>query len=64
MKCPKCQGEMEKGLMLTPGGVVGVRWSKGEPGFFGTVVINKPKIFAYSCSKCGFIESYVEQKSK
>ncbi|MBN2423095.1 hypothetical protein JXB41_07775 [Candidatus Woesearchaeota archaeon] len=61
--CPKCQGEMEKGLMITPGAVVGVRWVKGIPNWlFGTRVWGKPKIFAYSCVKCGFIESYVEKK--
>ena len=52
---------MEKGYMITPGGVFGVRWHKGNPGILGAVVTNKPKIVAYSCSKCGYIENYVEQ---
>ena len=47
--------------MITPGGVFGVRWHKGNPGILGAVVTNKPKIVAYSCSKCGYIENYVEQ---
>jgi hypothetical protein len=29
-KCPKCNGEMKKGLMMAPGAVQGVRWLKGE----------------------------------
>jgi len=61
-KCPKCGGQMEKGLILTPGGVVGARWGQGEKvsKWFNTLG-NKPKIIAYSCQKCGFIESYVEK---
>lgn len=64
-KCPKCGDQMEKGLMLSPGAVVGVRWMKeGEISrWFGAgLLAKKPRIMAYSCKKCGFVESYVEKK--
>ena len=61
-KCPKCGGHMEKGLIVTQGGVVGARGGQGENvSQWWNTVGNKPKIIAYSCQKCGFIESYVEK---
>jgi ribosomal protein S27AE len=59
-KCPKCDSQMDKGLMLTAGAIVGVRWHKGEPGLLGAIVAKHPKIWAYKCVKCGYLENYVE----
>lgn len=60
MKCPKCEGEMEKGLLLAPG--AGVRWNKGELSgiakLTGAVLFGKPMIHSFRCVKCGFLENY------
>jgi predicted nucleic-acid-binding Zn-ribbon protein len=59
-KCPKCSSEMEKGLMLTPGAVVGVRWQRGEPNKWFNMLNKLPKVDAFRCVKCGYLENYVE----
>jgi uncharacterized OB-fold protein len=61
--CPKCNSNMLKGLILTPGGVVGARWQ--EESTISKLFNNLkklPKIFAYKCEKCGFVENYVESE--
>jgi len=60
--CPKCGAGMEKGLMLTPGAIVGVRWQKGEPNKWLNLLGKLPKVEAYGCSKCRYIENYIEEK--
>jgi predicted nucleic acid-binding Zn ribbon protein len=60
-KCPKCNGEMKKGLMMAPGAVQGVRWLKGEPNKLFNFINKLPKIAAFSCEQCGYMENFVEK---
>ena len=60
MKCPKCEGEMEKGK-ISPFQGFNFRSdqeSKGIVGFMaGPLVTN---IEVYRCKKCGYLESYAK----
>jgi hypothetical protein len=62
MKCPKCQGEMESGLIPDAGYSV-VRWRPGPTpkGFLNRIkAVKTPgyQLAAYRCKKCGFLEMY------
>jgi predicted nucleic-acid-binding Zn-ribbon protein len=54
-KCPKCDGEMEKGKGLAGYGFV--RYAKKGD-------LRGDKILAFHCEKCGFIELYKEKKDQ
>lgn len=58
--CPKCESKMLRGVLLTPGGVVGTRWQEEEKvsKWFNNLT-KLPKVIGYKCEKCGFLESYV-----
>ena len=58
MKCPKCDGEMEKGKRASWGAL----WETPSKGGLFQWVIKNSRINGYSCLKCGFIEEYVERK--
>ena len=61
-KCPKCDGEMEKGVY---GGLWGslAPWAKGSFYFNWIGPKNtQENVVAYRCIKCGFIENYIEKK--
>jgi hypothetical protein len=53
-KCPKCSGEMEVGYLDGA-----YNWQRGRsylqlrPG---------PRIFAYACKNCGYVEFYIEKR--
>jgi predicted nucleic-acid-binding Zn-ribbon protein len=54
-KCPKCNGEMETGYLRDA-----PWWRKGTrlPALgFG------PRVFAYKCKNCAYIELYAEKKA-
>jgi len=64
MKCPKCQSEMEEGVVADRG-----HYDAAEYPEWGTKieqklirpmskVINKKYVSTYRCKKCGFLESY------
>ena len=57
MKCPKCNGEMEEGHVGSSVFGTTPQWYKTNRH----LKIGAPKIKAYSCLKCGFIESYTER---
>jgi predicted nucleic-acid-binding Zn-ribbon protein len=58
-KCPKCNNEMELGNEIAAGTVSPeMNWVKDGK----TLKLGAPKIFSYSCLKCGYIESYVDRK--
>jgi Domain of unknown function (DUF6487) len=71
-KCPKCQGEMEKGYIadfkegagaIEGAGAVVSRWVEGEPekSFWTGVKLRDRKqkeIKTYRCVGCGYLESY------
>lgn len=53
-KCPKCSGEMEIGYLHNA-----PYWRRGKSLLqlgFG------PRVFAYRCEHCGYIELYTEKK--
>jgi phage FluMu protein Com len=63
-KCPKCNGQMELGVIVDQGdhGQCKVNeWSEGPPEksfWFGLKVKNPHPIKTYRCRLCGFLESY------
>lgn len=60
MKCSKCQGEMEAGIMYSHGGpYTGVAiWGKSR-AFWGKVE-GKKDVITYHCNNCGYLESYAK----
>ena len=63
MKCLKCEGEMEKGVMADYAGDVGERnedpeWGSGT-NWLG-MLKEKKKVVTYRCTKCGYLESYAK----
>jgi ribosomal protein S27AE len=65
--CPKCQGNMSKGLMFHTDQTYKYKlgWLSGKikSGFWGGSTVKSDtipqEIAQYSCDKCGYIESYV-----
>jgi len=55
-KCPKCSAEMEVGYLRdAPYWINGTSlWHIG----FG------PRVYAYRCRNCGYVELYVEEKKE
>jgi len=59
-KCPKCEGEMEKGFIPT------YKIGATPPTFWVSKISfmkgleNKKDITVYRCSSCGFLESYAK----
>lgn len=62
MKCPKCDGEMKKGVLFvqTMGGVP--TWI-AEKDFGIEVQLKKANNYQYACEKCGFTETYLTKKT-
>lgn len=57
LTCPRCEGEMEEGNVITmTGGIAGTWVKKGKVALSGM-----PTLSSYSCLKCGYIESYVKR---
>jgi predicted nucleic-acid-binding Zn-ribbon protein len=62
IKCPKCNGNMEQGLIKSDGGYAGdLKWGKPDSvsGWTGKVKDGK-KIVTYRCQNCGYLECYAE----
>ena len=63
--CVKCGGEVRRGRLYTPKGGRSegqhifdyVNWEAADERKFGG-------LFAYKCEECGFIEFYVERKTR
>lgn len=56
--CPKCQGEMEKGLLTFNRGLT---WMpEKEIGKILGMDIHASKIISYKCPHCGFLENYAK----
>jgi len=63
MKCPKCEGEMEKGLIVDKGHLSWPEnplWGTSKT-FFGGVQ-NKREVVTYRCITCGYLESYAKNE--
>jgi predicted nucleic-acid-binding Zn-ribbon protein len=52
-KCPKCSGEMEIGFLSNA-----PRWTRGTSIW----QIGGPRVFAFKCRNCGYVELYAEKK--
>ena len=66
--CPKCRGSMTEGFAYNQGDGGRLRWIDGAASFwtiltggFGT---KTAELDARRCSKCGFVEFYVEERAK
>jgi hypothetical protein len=65
LKCSKCKGEMQEGLVVDLGyaGILRSMWMEDQVGNSGasrTVDNNKRKVktITYRCLNCGFLDSY------
>ena len=54
--CPKCTGKMEKGSFSGNN----IDWQKETDKSF--LVSSGKEILTYACTKCGYLESYVQKK--
>jgi len=66
-KCPKCQGEMTKGVLVD---YTYAEFSKkpqvwAEDVSMGGFLAERPiKIVSYRCSNCGFLENYAKEEKE
>ena len=66
MKCSKCNGEMEEGLLGSTFGppLNGVYVNKYgtsiKKSFLGQDLENKKEVKIYRCKECGYLESYAK----
>jgi DNA-directed RNA polymerase subunit RPC12/RpoP len=65
LRCSKCSGEMQEGLVVDLGytGILRSMWVEdqaGNGGAPGTIDNNKRKVktITYRCLNCGFLDSY------
>lgn len=59
MKCPKCGGEMDEGIVKPDGGYVGrQKWGK-EVNWRG-MVKDGLTVKTFKCKTCGYLESYAK----
>lgn len=67
--CPKCRGTMEEGLTAdrAQGNEFNFSvWSKGPPqfDFWMRIKLTDPRaVITYRCNKCGYLESYANEKA-
>lgn len=63
MKCPKCNIEMEEGLIADRSSNVNAKytpqWGK-KIGGMGFTLSDSHNVSTYRCSKCGYLESYAK----
>ena len=61
MKCPKCNGEMDEGMIPEAhnmGTVLSSVWAKKLSFMKG--LENKHSIISYRCTSCGYLENYAK----
>ena len=58
MKCPKCQGEMEKGHLDM---LMGINWKADKTGILGNLNRVSSNLEMFKCVKCGYLENYVKK---
>lgn len=71
-RCPKCNGQMERGFNLdvTHGGVLPAKWVEGLANYsrwWGIRDLKKRRkyaIVADRCVKCGFMEHYATEETR
>ena len=54
-KCPKCKGEMERGIIRTDGRQPEINWGKNSNRFKK----NNIPINTFVCIDCGLVENYI-----
>ena len=63
MKCPKCKGEMEEGVIFDRGHLNVLSTQKFGTGIKGMLfrkIENEKNILSYRCKSCGYLESYAK----
>jgi predicted nucleic-acid-binding Zn-ribbon protein len=67
LKCPKCDGTMEKGFMAAASSGEQSQWVEGEPPgawrWVGLLGRRKIPTILYRCVKCGYVEIYAPDTS-
>ncbi len=71
IKCLRCQGQMEEGLLIESRMLAPMRlfWLQGKPQktWIGNVKTDPSKMvstISYRCTICGYLESYAEKKQE
>ena len=66
-ECPKCRGTMTEGFAYNQSDGGRLKWIDGEPSFWTTLTVGfrtkTAELDARRCSKCGFVEFFVEERS-
>lgn len=64
--CPKCNSTMAKGTLRSYKSYYPIQWKESLPTSIVNLVsglfTKHPTVFAYKCTRCGYIEQYVEVK--
>ena len=67
-ECPKCRGTMTEGFVFNQGDGGQLSWIDGEKSFWTSLTAGfrtkTAKLDARRCSKCGFVEFFVDTQSK
>lgn len=66
LKCPECDGEMERGeLVDNRDSVSGAQdWARNASGVWGIGKRGTIRIVSYRCLKCGFLKNYAYEPEK
>ena len=66
-ECPKCRGTMTEGFAYNQGDGGRLRWIDGQASFWTSLTAGfrtkTAELDARRCSKCGFVEFFVEERS-
>lgn len=63
LKCPKCNNEMEEGLLADHSYLKFNKLSWGTAlGILGQTVKKKRPVKTYRCKTCGYLESYTAEE--
>jgi hypothetical protein len=59
-KCPKCNGDMEKGHLMDETDISSApqKWAKHATGFMGVGSEDTKRIISYRCTSCGYLENF------
>ena len=61
MKCPKCKGEMDEGLLIPEVHLEKITWAKSLGTRLGLPKVEeRSQVTAYKCEECGYLENYAK----